>query len=306
MRQKVKRFTGDVRQNKLIHSKDSQDYGYYVLDKEFRGPSGAIIHYPFGFEPTYHRYRLKNLDSIRNGANILVGEAGEMFGDRIYRGTINEILKAAENHPKNNYLFETRHIEDYDRFDLPDDRNFWYGFRYGTEPERDAFYEDFRGHVWWLIEPVQTGFENMTLEHRNVDWIVMGGMTGKNWEHVTKEQIMDNIETALDYARKFEIPVYMKESLRDLMKGKLRKEYPEALKHHPKGDALAALREADCMICHHHDDKNKLITISAGSVRSEGVTFGWMCPDCFRKFCTRHRLEVPKLRRFYEKEGEET
>ncbi len=34
---------------------------------------GAAVLYPFGFEPTLHRYRYGVLDKLKMGQNILVG-----------------------------------------------------------------------------------------------------------------------------------------------------------------------------------------------------------------------------------------
>ena len=62
-RSHVIRFTGDVRLNRM--AKDDYDMvpaadggeDLYILDTPMLDETGNPLIYPFGFEPTYHRYR---------------------------------------------------------------------------------------------------------------------------------------------------------------------------------------------------------------------------------------------------------
>ena len=56
------RFSGNVKLNIRRTDKYRKDEGGYVLDEPFIGENGKQIIYPFGFEPTMHRYRFCTLD----------------------------------------------------------------------------------------------------------------------------------------------------------------------------------------------------------------------------------------------------
>ena len=45
----------------------------YVLDKPMKNETGSILTYPFGYEPTLHRYRLDYPEKLKMGNNIFVG-----------------------------------------------------------------------------------------------------------------------------------------------------------------------------------------------------------------------------------------
>ena len=75
------RFCGNVKLNKTMKDKYREDEGGYILDEPFIGENGKQIIYPFGFEPTLHRYRINTLDKLKMGQNIFVGAVADVFGD---------------------------------------------------------------------------------------------------------------------------------------------------------------------------------------------------------------------------------
>lgn len=72
-RQMSRRFSGNVKMNIKQHDKYRMENGVYVLDEPFLDETGQQVLYPFGFEPTLHRYRYGVLDKLKMGQNILVG-----------------------------------------------------------------------------------------------------------------------------------------------------------------------------------------------------------------------------------------
>lgn len=64
------RFSGDVRLNKMCTASYTTQVGdykgqkLYVLDAPMANETGYTLAYPFGFEPTFHRYRLDKAKSI--------------------------------------------------------------------------------------------------------------------------------------------------------------------------------------------------------------------------------------------------
>ena len=53
----------------------------FVLDEPFMNEDGKPVIYPFGFEPTLHRYRLNTMDSLKMGNNIFVCAMADLFGE---------------------------------------------------------------------------------------------------------------------------------------------------------------------------------------------------------------------------------
>ena len=72
------RFSGDVRLNKMCKADYSTQTGpdestLYILDKPMLSETGHPLVYPFGFEPTFHRYRMDTIGKLKMGNNIFVG-----------------------------------------------------------------------------------------------------------------------------------------------------------------------------------------------------------------------------------------
>lgn len=64
------RFSGDVRLNKMCKADYSTQTGpdgstLYVLDKPMLSETGHPLVYPFGFEPTFHRYRMDTIGKLK-------------------------------------------------------------------------------------------------------------------------------------------------------------------------------------------------------------------------------------------------
>ena len=112
-RKMAERFAGDVRLNKMA----KKDYSLtaatdggkdlYVLDKPMINETGKALVYPFGFEPTFHRYRIDILDTLKMGNNIFVGAMADIFGEWVPATWIDEIIDACLKRPQHNYLFLT-------------------------------------------------------------------------------------------------------------------------------------------------------------------------------------------------------
>ena len=142
------RFSGNVKLNITREDKYRKDEGGYVLDEPFMGENGKQIIYPFGFEPTMHRYRFNTLDKLKMGQNIFVGAMADLFGDWVPDAWIDEVFRCCAEHPKHNYLFLTKNTERYADLDtLPDGENMFYGsiLRNAYRPwyfKRTGFFEN--------------------------------------------------------------------------------------------------------------------------------------------------------------------
>lgn len=299
VRKKSRRFSGDIRRN-LNSPQCKRDGSLYILENQFVTENGGTPSYPFGFEPTLHRYRLEYLDKLKNGANILVGESGDTFGDWIPDEWIRLVIDECMNHRQHNYLFLTKNPERYwdleEKGILPAEKNMWYGCSYSdnTSQSWGSRYND--KHNFICVEPL---LEDLGLFNENcypvAEWVIIGAETGNGKGKITPKK--EWIEKILVHCDKYGIPVFMKDSLIPVMGEKdMRREFPESLLENEKSEKVKARLEDDCCRCGIHLRKNKMIALSARSKRGEQPKqFTYMCKNCFRKFCEENGVEIPRL-----------
>lgn len=166
------RFSGDVRRNKTKAEKFTFDKatGFYHLDKPFTSPdTGGILAYPFGFEPTFHEYRLAWPQEVKNGAKVFVGGMADIFGSWVPEKYIHAIFDACNATP-HKYLFLTKSPERYndvmesygngyrgsdDFYEFFDDMWFGTTITCNDDLARVETLDDFdEGHRFLSIEPL--------------------------------------------------------------------------------------------------------------------------------------------------------
>ena len=187
--------------------------------------------YPFGFVPTFHRYRLDEPKHWTKPKNIFVCSMADLFGEWVPDEWIKEVLKACEAAPWHRYLFLTknpaRYIELAEKDILPDGAdNMWFGST-ATTPETEFFFSV--GHNTFLsIEPILKPFHDSLgageQACEKTDWIIIGAETGNRKDKVIPK--VDWIMEILQNAEKTGTPVFMKKSLRELMGDDFRQEFP--------------------------------------------------------------------------------
>ncbi len=94
---------------KLVSAAD-KGADLYVLDAPMLNETGNPLAYPFGFEPTLHRYRMDMLDKLKMGNNIFVGAMADVFGAWVPDRWLDDIFAACEKYPVHNYLFLTKNV----------------------------------------------------------------------------------------------------------------------------------------------------------------------------------------------------
>lgn len=114
----ARRFCGDIRLNKLAKDdykvcESASGEILYVLDEPMTNETGNAIVYPFGFEPTFHRYRLDYPTKLKMGNNIFIGAMADIWGEWVPKEWINEILDVCRKNPIHNYLFLTKNPKRY-------------------------------------------------------------------------------------------------------------------------------------------------------------------------------------------------
>lgn len=307
------RFAGDIRLNKLA----VQDYkmikqksaNLYILDKPMLNETNHPLVYPFGFEPTYHRYRLKILDTLKAGKNIFVGAMADVFGDWVPDEWIEEIFEECKTKPQHNYMFLTKNpkrlCELANSGKLPQGENFWWGTTV-TDKNCKTFQGRIRDNIFISIEPLCEYLDAGLGSFGRAKLIIIGSETGNRYGKVkpAKEWI-DNI---CDAANLTGAAVFMKDSLIPIVgEENMRRELPEGLLNH--GEAVDSKRYkklyGNCAVCNKHIRKNDMITLLARSRRGESAkSYAYMCKECFVRHCNSLGSAVPDLSNL--KESEET
>lgn len=310
-RKMTTRFAGDVRLN-MMAKKDytmvpAADGGedLYVLDAPMLNETGNPLVYPFGFAPTLHRYRMNIPGKLKMGNNIFVGAMADVFGAWVPDEWIKQILDVCREYPIHNFLFLTKNPERYIQYGIPTEQeNLWYGTTITCDADTDRIVSlkiDARTFV--SIEPLQGHIskENIKAICRIADWIIIGAETGRNKNKIRPEiDWIKKIVAEADMAKK---PVFMKDSLIPIIgEEDMRRDFPEQLRHSEISPKMKKKLFDVCADCKAHLKKSDMITLLARSRRGEQPKqFGFMCKDCFRKFCKELGIDTPELAGLMEK-----
>lgn len=187
--------------------------------------------YPFGFEPTFHRYRLKEPANKKNSQNIFVCSMADLFGEWVPDEWIESVFKACKAAPQHTYLFLTKNPERYDELHekglLPNKNNYWYGTTVITQKDYDKTginlfaLAPFGYNMFMSVEPIH---ENITFRMLP-DWLIIGAETGNRKNKVIpKKEWVDNIVRKCDNSN---IPIFLKDRLLKVIgEENMRREFP--------------------------------------------------------------------------------
>lgn len=306
------RFAGDVRLNMMakqdysIQEADDGSSPLYVLDKPMLNETGNALVYPFGFEPTYHRYRMDTLDKLKMGNNIFVGAMADVFGKWIPDSWLDEIFEICIRHPIHNYLFLTKYPQRYEQYDVPQGENMWYGTTITRENEIGrVMYLPVGRRKFVSIEPLMEDIEpkNNYPMFRCIDWVIIGAETGRGKNKTVPQ--LEWVEKIVLEADKNELPVFMKDSLVPIVgEENMRRDFLRQLHHSRISPRMKKKLFDTCAECKAYLKKSDMITLLARSQRGEQPKqFGFMCRDCFRKSCKRLGIDTPALAELIEESG---
>lgn len=231
-------WRGNVGERKLMGDYARHNDGKcHVLDEPeiecavFDPPSGyrgKVKPYPYYFSPTFHRYRLGEPQSWKKPRNIFVCSMADLFGDWVPDEWIEQVFEACEAAPQHKYLFLTkngkRYLELARKGIMPDADNFWYGCSV-TRPDAPFFFSN-KCKTFASIEPILEPFDWVPgLKHIGLpDWIIVGAETGNRKNKVRPEK--DWLGGIVNGCAEHNIPLFMKESLRELIGADFRQEFP--------------------------------------------------------------------------------
>ncbi|MBA7696180.1 hypothetical protein ES703_104822 [subsurface metagenome] len=186
-------------------------------------------------------FKLKHsLDLIDFKPTFLYSQFDKKFPQktqRIFVGSMSEIyywenewlekvLEKVKLYPQHIFQFLTRYPEVYDKYIFP--KNCWLGVTITKE-------KDFERGIPYLfitscnitfvsIEPILEYINPGPFSSANIDWVILGAETGKRKEKIIPKR--EWIENMVNYCKWNNIPVYLKDSLKDI--------YPEKIKMFPK------------------------------------------------------------------------
>lgn len=183
--------------------------------------------FPFGNEPTFHRYRLQEPFWMKKPQNIFVVSMGDLIGNWVPDAWIQEVFDACQRAPWHRYIFLTKNPTRYDSLIdsgiLPErQENMWYGT---TCPDMSyPLHWNKNAHTFLSCEPMLAPWVDE--QHRMLngvnagfpfgpEWVILGAETGYRRGKVVPERWW--VEDAVKQCRVNGQKIFMKESLRCLM-----------------------------------------------------------------------------------------
>jgi len=199
--------------------------------------------YPYAFRPTLHRYRLNDYKA-KKGRTIFVCSMADMLGGWVPDEWIQAVLKACYAAHQLRYLFLTKNPERYANIveylegeDGPEydaePPEIWLG---ATVTNNEQMYTAYQSAATWIsIEPLIESIssaDECTVTFRPYDsaeeprwlWAVIGAETGSRKGKVVPERAW--VQEIAEQCKTAGVPVFMKESLRELMGDEFVQEFP--------------------------------------------------------------------------------
>jgi len=294
------RFSGDIKFNLMQNGQYEVDGDLYILEHNFRSETGSALAYPFGFAPTFHKYRFDYLEKLKSGQNIFVGAMADILGEWIPDEWIKMVMDECIKYERHNYLFLTKNPERYwdleDKGIIPSRENMWYGFTYASNQSSGwgSKYND--KHNFVSVEPL---LEDLHLFNEHCfpagEWVIIGAETGNRKGKVAPQK--EWIDKILKHCDKYKIPVFMKDSMVSVVgEDNMRREFPEQLQHKEISEKVKARLEDKCCKCGKHMRKNAMIALAARSKRGEmPKQLCHMCHKCFMDLCEELKIRLPEL-----------
>ena len=207
--------------------------------------NGCNAPYPFGFDPTFHRYRLDEPQRWKKPRTIFVCSMADLFGEWVPDEWIRQVFEACKAAPWHRYLFLTKNPDRYfslhSNGELPNEKNFFYGITMDTKwsalkgvrilitNELGAAIGGNRlnhANFFASVEPMLEDFGQVVsgLIAAHVPWIILGAETGKRKDIVKPEK--EWVMRLSVQSKKLGGAVFMKESIREIMGDDFRQEFP--------------------------------------------------------------------------------
>lgn len=188
-----------------LHVLDTPHYIFY--------PKKHIDPYPYGFEPTFHKYRLEEPQRKSKPRKIFVCSMADLFGEWVPDEWTDEVFQACQAAPQHKYLFLTknpkRYLSLYDKKAFPYKENFWFGTTLTKPSDEYVWFEKTPYKTFVSFEPLLEGFGQL---EKGVmpNWVIIGAQTGPGAAAPKAEWIASIVEQC----KASNVPVFMKENLK--------------------------------------------------------------------------------------------
>lgn len=211
------------------------DNGCYVYTGKVKSYEDAVRTgpYPWGFAPTLHTYRLTDPRKIKKPQTIFVCSMADLFGDWVPDSWISTVFRACEVAPQHWYLFLTKNPSRYGRLEIENNeftrKNIWFGATATSQDQYDKaslHLQDSRIErifTFISIEPISEAINLHNIEYA-ANWIIVGAETGNRKGKITPEKSW--VDDIAEQCRSVKVPIFMKESLRELMGDDFQQEFP--------------------------------------------------------------------------------
>lgn len=196
---------------------------------EQKNKDGSITNaaYPFGFEPTFHRYSLNEPQKWKKPRNIFVCSMADLFGEWVPDEWIKQVFEACEKAPQHRYLFLTKNPARFCKMAsagiLPCHDNWWFGSTLDSKNAK-RFQGGIKYHTFTSIEPLTEHMHVGLGSFGSDEWVIVGAETGNRKGKIAPKR--EWVENIMEAAQITGMKVFMKESLRDLMGADFRQEFP--------------------------------------------------------------------------------
>lgn len=186
--------------------------------------------YPYGFTPTFHRYRLDIPARWKKPRTIFVCSMADLFGRWVPVKWIMDVFDACRAEPQHRYLFLTKNTDRYMELDymalLPRNENFWYGTSVTSNAAEIPYPGNLEGYIntFWSMEPL-LGPVEMSEAKGVPGWVILGAETGNRRDKVRPRR--EWIDSIVAFCDAHGVPVLMKDSLIPIVGAEnMRRDFP--------------------------------------------------------------------------------
>lgn len=199
-------------------------------------PVGCWYCYAKGFHQRFKLNKKLRFDKneinkivyLRKPSKIFIGSTIDLFHPKIPLNWIDKIIQPLLYCEQHTYFLLTKHPDKLSKcfWQLPG--NWWIGTTVENEENlwRILFLKTYPycKNKFISFEPLLGDFRLLNLNFDGIDWIIIGAMTGPgSRKYQPKREWIENI---LKQADKYKVPVFMKDNLKGVWKGRLRREFP--------------------------------------------------------------------------------
>lgn len=166
--------------------------------------------YGNGFKFTMHPKSLNEPFKFKKPSIVFVNSMSDLFHKNISEEFLLEVFKVMNDTPQHTYLILTKRPEQMLKYNdkINWTENIWMGV--SVENDKTTFRIDLLRQCnaktkFLSCEPLLTAIPNMNLE--NIDWIIVGGESGRKSRPMKKEWVTD----ILNQCNKYRIPFFFKQ-----------------------------------------------------------------------------------------------